>query len=425
MAAKYLIDGALVLAFTGSWWPPLQYLSPLYEMRTRGLHDLDTGEVLALGAVTLPFFWIGVSMSVRRAADAGLPPVVGLGFAIPVLNWLTMIGLSLLPSARVPHWSAATPGAAARNVKGALVGMVLAIMLGMVSMATVVRLSGGYGLSLFFVTPLMMGTLIGLFTNHPVPRPLGDSILTALLAVMLTGGAIAIFALEGVICLLMAAPIAIVAALMGAVVGHAIAIHGRHAIVPVLLTAAMVPLLGTAERAIEQPTVHEVLSVQHIAAPPDVVWRHVIAFSEMAPPTEWIFRTGIAYPMRARLVGEGVGAIRHCEFSTGAFVEPITAWEPGRRLAFDVASQPRPMNEWGVAGPLHPPHLDTLLRSRRGEFRLIALPDGGTRLEGRTWYELRAAPTLYWQLWSDQIIHRIHMRVLAHIAAASEHSSRR
>ena len=63
----------------------------------------------------------------------------------------------------------------------------------------------------------MMGTLIGLFTNHPVPRPLGDSILTALLAVMLTGGAIAIFALEGVICLLMAAPIAIVAALMGAV----------------------------------------------------------------------------------------------------------------------------------------------------------------------------------------------------------------
>lgn len=77
MAAKYLIDGALVLAFTGSWWPPLQYPSPWYEMRTRGLHRLDAGEVLALGAVTLPFFWIGVSMSVRRAADAGLPPRMG------------------------------------------------------------------------------------------------------------------------------------------------------------------------------------------------------------------------------------------------------------------------------------------------------------------------------------------------------------
>jgi len=90
-----------------------------------------------------------------------------------------------------------------------------------------------------------------------------------------------------------------------------------------------------------------------------------------------------------------------------------------------VASQPSPMNEWGIAGPLHPPHLATLLRSRRGEFRLIALAGGGTRLEGRTWYELRAAPTLYWQLWSDQIIHRIHRRVLAHIAATSEQSGRR
>jgi hypothetical protein len=424
MAAKYLIDGALVLLFTGSWWPPLQYLSPLFEMRTRGLHRLEAGEVLALGGVTLPFFWIGVSMSVRRAADAGLPPVLGLGFAIPFLNWLTMIGLSLLPSAPEPHWSVQTPGGTARNLKGALIGMVLAIAIGLASMAAVVQTSGAYGLMLFFVTPLLMGTVIGLFTNHPAPRPLSESIFTALLALLLTSGALAVFALEGVICLLMAAPIAVVAALMGAVVGRAIAIHGRHASAPVVLAAATMPLLGMAEHAIEQPTLHEVLSVQDVAAPPDVVWRHVIAFSEMAPPTEWIFRTGIAYPVRARLEGEGVGAIRHCEFSTGAFVEPITAWEPGRRLAFDVASQPRPMYEWGITGPLDPPHLDTLLRSRRGEFRLVALPGGGTRLEGRTWYQLRAAPTPYWQLWADQIIHRIHERVLAHIAATSQQHGR-
>jgi hypothetical protein len=38
--------------------------------------------LIALRSVTLPFFWIGVSMSVRRAADAGLPPFLGLGFAI-------------------------------------------------------------------------------------------------------------------------------------------------------------------------------------------------------------------------------------------------------------------------------------------------------------------------------------------------------
>jgi hypothetical protein len=46
------------------------------------------------------------------------------------------------------------------------------------------------------------------------------------------------------------------------------------------------------------------------------------------PPPVWIYGLGVAYPLRARIEGEGVGAVRHCEFTTGAFVEPITAWEP-------------------------------------------------------------------------------------------------
>jgi hypothetical protein len=163
-----------------------------------------------------------------------------------------------------------------------------------------------------------------------------------------------------------------------------------------------------------------VLSAIDIAAPPETVWANVIGFADLPAPDSWIFRTGIAYPIRARLDGAGVGAVRHCEFSTGAFVEPITAWEPGRRLAFDVASQPQPLHEWSFYAALHPRHLDTMLRSRRGEFRLIRLENGRTRLEGRTWYELDAAPMLYWRSWSDAIIRRIHMRVLTHIARLSE-----
>lgn len=93
--------------------------------------------------------------------------------------------------------------------------------------------------------------------------------------------------------------------------------------------------------------------------------------------------------------------MRHCEFTTGAFVEPITAWEPGKRLAFDVASQLPPMFEWSPYAHVHPPHLDGYFRSRRGEFRLRDLGDGRTELEGSTWYTLDLAPAPYWALWSD------------------------
>ena len=71
-----------------------------------------------------------------------------------------------------------------------------------------------------------------------------------------------------------------------------------------------------------------------------------MSFSEIPPPTEWMFRAGIAYPVRARIQGNGVGAERQCVFSTGAFVEPIEVWDEPRKLKFSVTSNPAPMEEW-------------------------------------------------------------------------------
>ncbi len=65
---------------------------------------------------------------------------------------------------------------------------------------------------------------------------------------------------------------------------------------------------------------------------------------------------------------------------------------------------------------VHPPHLDGYLRSKRGEFRLVPLAAGRTRLEGRTWYEFDLAPHAYFAAWAHWAIHRIHARVLEHIA---------
>ncbi|MGL1784010.1 hypothetical protein ACSTG0_23375, partial [Vibrio parahaemolyticus] len=67
-------------------------------------------------------------------------------------------------------------------------------------------------------------------------------------------------------------------------------------------------------------------STIEIAAPPAVVWKYLIDFPPIPKPKEPIFQTGIAYPIRAKICGHGVGAICHCIFTTGEFVEPITVW---------------------------------------------------------------------------------------------------
>jgi hypothetical protein len=50
----------------------------------------------------------------------------------------------------------------------------------------------------------------------------------------------------------------------------------------------------------------------------------------------------------------------------------------------------------------------------------VRLPDGRTRLEGRTWYEVDMAPRFYWSVVVDSLIHRIHVSVLTHVKDEAE-----
>src|SRR5947209_4392095 len=181
---------------------------------------------------------------------------------------------------------------------------------------------------------------------------------------------------------------------------------------------------GIEHAAALQPPTSEVLTAIEVNAPPEKVWNQVVAFAEIPPPKELLFRAGIAYPIRAEISGRGVGAVRHCVFSTGAFVEPIEVWDEPRLLRFGVTAEPPAMRELSPYPGLHPPHLDNYFSSKRGQFLLIPLANGRTRLEGTTWYTNRFWPQAYWQLWSDTIIHRIHMRVLEHVKARSESDDR-
>jgi hypothetical protein len=157
-----------------------------------------------------------------------------------------------------------------------------------------------------------------------------------------------------------------------------------------------------------------------VNAPPEKVWDQVVAFAEIPLPTELLFRAGIAYPIRAEISGHGVGAVRHCIFSTGPFVEPIEVWDEPRLLKFGVTANPAPLNELSPYGNIQPSHLHGYFVSEKGQFSLTTLPGGRTRLEGTTWYQHTMWPAAYWHLWSDYIIHRIHLRVLEHIRTQAE-----
>jgi hypothetical protein len=283
------------------------------------------------------------------------------------------------------------------------------------------NVAGAYGLTLFLGVPFSLGLISSVVYGWEQPRDIGECVMVAVIAVVIGSLAVMAVALEGAICLIMAAPITLGLAVAGALVGHRIQRHGppRPPVVGAFLMLAPALFGGETLRAPEPP-LRSVTTQVVVDAPPDVVWRHVVAVDRLPKPRELVFRVGIAYPTQATIEGTGVGAIRRCTFTTGDFVEPITVWRPGRRLEFRVASQPEPMKELSPYRKVNAPHLQSFLVSERGRFDLRPLPGGRTLLVGTTWYRNRMWPQRYWGLWSDALVHRIHGRVLRHIAARAE-----
>jgi hypothetical protein len=438
-AVKWGIDWTVATHGFGQPWSPLNYLIWPNDrvLRVFELGDPQRAFSLTMLAVSLPFIWAGVILTSHRLRAAGLPQAFVAFFFVPLVNLLLFLVLVLVPTQPTPVLEPAEPPrrrlepwrqahrrlARDSHWRSGLVALAVTVPLAVLAVWLGAQVLQSYGFSLFVGAPFALGMFSVLLFGFSRPQPFGLCMVVAMAAATLAGVVIIAVAFEGLICLLMAAPIAYGLAFLGALVGYAIQARPwlNDQLVSVALAVLVaLPALMAAESATQpEPDVRAVDTEVIIDAPPAEVWPHVLAFPPLREPDDWLFQTGVAYPQRAEIRGTGVGAVRHCVFSTGTFSEPIEAWEPPTLLRFGVRDQPEPMREWSPYA-IHPPHLHGYLESRRGQFLLEALPDGRTWLVGTTWYSNRMWPAAYWNLWSDYVIHRIHGRVLTHIKGLAE-----
>jgi hypothetical protein len=280
---------------------------------------------------------------------------------------------------------------------------------------------GQYGIALFILTPFLIGFCSTFLYGYKNKITQNEAVWIGFTTLAICTLALIIFAIEGLICIAMAAPFGILFTWIGSLIGYTfLKKPNTSSPSPLLILIAIIPLTSFVENTIK-PELTSVTTSIVVNAQPKEVWKNVIEFPELDKPTEFIFKTGIAYPINAKIIGSGVGSVRHCNFTTGSFVEPVTVWNENKLLRFDVLEQPAPMKElsfWNIDAP----HLHDYFVSKKGQFKLTELDNGKTLLEGTTWYYHNIKPAFYWQEWSNLIIHKIHNRVLEHIKKNSEKS---
>jgi uncharacterized membrane protein YhaH (DUF805 family) len=231
MLLKYGVEYAFIREYTGKFYSPLDFLNPLLTSRQHFLQGAPEWFGTTWLLWTFPFVTIAVLLSVRRAIDAGCSPWWGLAILLPGVNFLVMFALAALPSAR--KTSAIVPSDdenASRQVAAPLsafqsmiLGVAIAAIYGFSTCVLTIYAFGSYGAALFYGTPVVAGAVAAYYYNRQESKSWLASIGVSALPMICIGGLFLIAALEGLICILMAAPLALPLAAVGGLVGKGIA----------------------------------------------------------------------------------------------------------------------------------------------------------------------------------------------------------
>ena len=368
---------------------------------------------------SLAVAWALAALSFRRASSLGHGYVLAVLSVVPAVQIMAVAILALGPARQIIEEQVTPPtGANAGHIlQGVLAGISIIVLAVLISAVTF----GAYGWGLFVGTPFIVGVTTAYLANRDVALGQGETMGLVLLAAALGSFALIMFALEGIVCILLAAPLGALVAMAGGALGRGLATIGHRRGKP-LLSIALLPALFALEAATPPAIAIRTDQSVVIDAPPSAVWRTLISSEPIGTRPVVIAGAGFAYAVRGRLLGAGVGAERIGEFSTGTAHERVTEWEPNRRLAFVVRDQPPMMEEMSPYRRVHAPHVTGYFETGDTGFSLDPLQGGRTRLTASASHVLRLDPSLYWAPMARWAIHQNVERVLTSIKVRAERS---
>lgn len=366
------------------------------------MHLLGIGTGVIILSCTSALGWLGT----RRALASGASESLVLTSVIPWAQLFAVAWLAFGPSQE----SEERPSFVI--LRGTLWGLAIAVAAEIVC----TLIFGNFGIALFVGSPFVVGFVTAYLDvrdgNH---RPLWNAQAALLLASAVLFG----FAFEGLVCLILAYPLATVVTWVGSLLGM-MAARMRAGRSMLASSAALLPLMLAAELA--QPPLTQFSDTRSVVvdAPPQVVWQSIVHMGTISNAPAAPFGWGLAYPVAGHIDGQGVGAVRRGVFSTGVAYEKVTRWDKDRELWFDVLSNPPMMRETNPFGPVRSAHLDGYFTTADARFTLTALPGSRTRLSLATVHTLRIGPSAYFLPLAHWAVGENKRRVLAHFRDRAE-----
>lgn len=242
--------------------------------------------------------------------------------------------------------------------------------------------------------------------------------VAACLAFVLAAG------LEGIICVVLVAPLFLLFAALGGALSIAVRRHARaprmHA--SALATVLLLPYLAAPlEDRIPLPNARRVVDTRVVVhADAATVWRHLVrptGIRREENRTRLAHRIGFPRPVTATLSHEGVGGSRYAIFERGVMLrETVTEWVPGRRMAFTIDPANIPATALDEHVTVGGPFFDVI----DGEYEIVPLEGGRVELRLVTTHRLSTHFNAYAGVWTDLLMRQIQENLLHVVRTRAE-----
>jgi hypothetical protein len=281
---------------------------------------------------------------------------------------------------------------------------------------------GAMTLAFVVLVPLVVGFLTVALApdGDRMPPPVALTLVTcvACLGFVLAAG------LEGIICVVLIAPVFLLFATLGGFLGHGLRktarsrrMYASGILVMLLLPYAAAPLEG---RLPLPDTRRTVAASTVIRADAETVWRNVVRPTGIRPEENQVrlaHRIGFPHPVSATLSREGLGGSRYAIFERGVMLrETVTEWVPGRRMAFTIDPAnipPKALDEHVTVGG---PFFDVM----DGVYEIVPLDAGRVELRLTTTHRLSTHFNLYAGFWTDLLMRQIQENLLHVVRTRAE-----
>ena len=250
------------------------------------------------------------------------------------------------------------------------------------SIGLILTLSGlaNFGMAIFFFLPLAVGISSGLLPD------LKQAIFGTLSSLLLFSVFLIATKAEGIICVLMALPILLLAMWIGWVIGKASRKNKENTDIKVTIAPILIFIIANMFEVFSgNPQEPSSASTSIILnANTEKVYNSIIEVDTVDVETNLLQKIGLPTPRKCILTEAKIGGTRLCEFDEGYIVETIKDLIPNKYLRMKIT-------ECKLDKERH------WLKFNEDIYKLESLPNGQTKITRTTTYSSTLKPRIYWE----------------------------